>query len=60
MAMNVQTITTVDDRINQIRLATAEIINEDILPNEDKLWAGRKSDSSKEARRQARELRHQI
>ena len=35
-------------------------MNNDILPNEDKLWAGRKSDSSKEARQQGRELRHQI
>ena len=60
MTMNVSPIATLDDRINQIRLATAEIVNNDILPNEDKLWAGRKSDSSKEARQQARELRHQI
>ncbi len=60
MTMNVSPIATLDDRINQIRLATAEIVNYDILPNEDKLWAGRKSDSSKDARQQARELRHQI
>ncbi len=39
MSMNVSPIPMVSDRINQIRLATAEIINKDILPNEDKLSA---------------------
>ncbi len=60
MTMNVSPIPTLDDRINQIRLATAEIVNNDILPNEDKLSAWRQSGSSKEARQQARELRLQI
>ncbi len=60
MTMNVSPIQTLDDRINQIRLATAEIVNNDILPNEDKLSAWRQSGSSKEARQQARELRLQI
>ena len=33
MPMNVQSIATLDDRINQIRLLTAEIVNREILPN---------------------------
>ena len=60
MTMNVSPIPTLDDKINQIRMATAEIVNEDILPNEDKLWVGRRSESTEEARQQARELRQQI
>jgi acyl-CoA dehydrogenase len=39
MPMNVKPIRTLDERINDIRMRTAEIINQDILPNEDKLWA---------------------
>jgi acyl-CoA dehydrogenase len=59
--MNVQPISTLDDRVNQIRLLTAEIVNRDILPNENRLWVWRrdgkvdKADVSK-----ARELRHEI
>ncbi len=61
MTMNVNPIPTLDDRVNQIRLATAEIVNEDILPNEDKLWGvSRQRDSTKEARQEARELRQQV
>ena len=41
MPMNVQPIPTISDRINDIRLKTAAIVNEEILPNEGKLWAWR-------------------
>ena len=34
MPMNVKPIPTVDERINDIRMRTAAIVNEDILPNE--------------------------
>ena len=60
MAMNVNTIPTVDDRINEIRLRTAEIVNQDILPNENKLWVWREDGADPDARREARELRLQI
>jgi acyl-CoA dehydrogenase len=61
MAMNVQSIPTVSDRINEIRLLTAEIINKEILPNEQKLWNWRRDGGVDEQQRQeARELRHQI
>ncbi|MBW3668753.1 MAG: acyl-CoA dehydrogenase family protein [Actinobacteria bacterium] len=52
--MNVKPIPTLDERINDIRLRTAEIVNEDILPNEAALW-GRSRD-----RETARELREEI
>ncbi len=38
MPMNCQPIPTLDERINDIRMRTAEIVNEDILPNEAFLW----------------------
>ena len=41
MRMNVQPIPTVSDRINEIRLLTATIVNKEILPNENMLWAWR-------------------
>ncbi len=62
MAMNVKPVPAIDDEINEIRLATAEIVNTQILPVEDKLW-GWVSDSANtpnEVIKEARELRHQI
>ncbi len=57
MSMNVQLIPTLGDRINEIRLKTAEIVNQDILPNENKLWAWREGGVDEQTRREARELR---
>ena len=37
--MNVQPIPTMSERINEIRALTAEIVNKEILPNENLLWA---------------------
>jgi acyl-CoA dehydrogenase len=62
MAMNVKPVPTLDDEVNEIRLATAEILNESILPNEAKLW-GWVSDSANapnEVVEEARALRHDI
>ncbi len=36
--MNVKPVPTLDERINDIRMRTAEICNEDIIPNERILW----------------------
>ena len=47
MTMNCKPIPTVDDRINDIRSRTAEIVNEDILPNEHRLWAARAARASR-------------
>jgi len=41
MAMKVEPIPTVSDRINEIRGLTARIVNDEILPNENMLWASR-------------------
>ncbi|MFV2090542.1 MAG: acyl-CoA dehydrogenase family protein, partial [Pseudomonadales bacterium] len=60
--MNVKPIPTLDDEANEIRLATAEIVNQDILPNEGKLW-GWMSDGAKasnEVIEEARALRNDI
>jgi acyl-CoA dehydrogenase len=60
--MNVRPIPTLDSRINEIRLATAEIINRDILPNESALWAAyRGGDTVDEQTKQdSRALRREI
>jgi len=62
MVMNVKPVPTLDDEVNEIRLATADIVNRDILPAEHKLW-GSVTDSANapnEAAAEAKELRHQI
>jgi acyl-CoA dehydrogenase len=58
--MNVQSIPTLSDRVNQIRLLTAEIVNREILPNENKLWRFSRDRYSEDERALARELRHDI
>jgi acyl-CoA dehydrogenase len=61
MPMNVQSIASLPDRINEIRLLTAEIVNKEILPNENKLWRWRRDGSMSEAEKaSARELREEI
>ena len=61
MAMNVKPIPTLDDRINDIRMRTAEIVNDYILPNEAKLWnLSRDGDVSEHQRREAHQLREEI
>ena len=42
MPMNVQAIPSLSDRVNQIRMMTAKIVNNEILPNENQLWATRR------------------
>src|SRR5579872_4612290 len=47
--LNVQPIPTVSERINEIRALTAEIVNKEILPNENLLWAVRNNPSVTES-----------
>ena len=54
MPMNVKPVPTLDDEVNEVRLATAEIVNNDILPNEGKLWA-RRHDGGRPSREQQEE-----
>jgi acyl-CoA dehydrogenase len=60
MAMNVQPIPNVSDRINQIRMLTAEIINKEILPHENELWIARRPGVSDGTLKRAHELREGI
>ncbi len=60
MQMNIQAISNVSDRINQIRIRTAQIVNRDILPNEGKLWVRGKEGVTEDEKQRARELRHEI
>jgi acyl-CoA dehydrogenase len=60
MPMNVNLIPTLDDRINEIRINTAKIVNEDILPVESKLWSFRAEGISEAERREIREIRLHI
>ncbi len=61
MAMNVNPIPTLDERINDIRMRTASIVNEWILPNESMLWnLGRNGEATDRDRRAAVQLREEI
>ena len=62
MPINVQPIPTLDERINDIRMRTARILNEEILPNEDKLWHWRRDGEgvSESDRGQARKMRENV
>jgi acyl-CoA dehydrogenase len=61
MLMNVQPIPTVSERINEVRALTAQIVNKEILPNENLLWARRTTARLMPGDiEQARELREHI
>ncbi len=61
MPMNVEAIPSLPDKINQIRLLTAEIVNKEILPNEQRLWRIRRDGPvTDEERAESRTLRHAI
>ncbi|MFT5444567.1 MAG: acyl-CoA dehydrogenase [Myxococcota bacterium] len=62
MPMNVQAIASLPDKINQIRLLTAKIINDEILPNENRLfkWNRDGQEASDEEKAEVRALRADI
>ena len=61
MLMNVQPIATVSERINEVRALTARIVNKEILPNENLLWARHMNARlTPDDVEQARELREHI
>ncbi len=60
MAMQVKPIPTLDERINDIRMRTAAIVNDEILPNEDVLWAPRRNRVDEGERRAAIDAREHI
>jgi acyl-CoA dehydrogenase len=60
MPINVTPTAGLSDYINDIRLRTARIVNEEILPNESLLWSSRRGQVSDEVRAQAKALREKI
>jgi acyl-CoA dehydrogenase len=60
MPMNVKPVPMLDERINDIRMRTAAIINDEILPNEGKLWRGRSNGATDVERKESRELRQHV
>jgi acyl-CoA dehydrogenase len=48
------------DHINDIRLRTARVVNDLILPNESLLWSTRRGKATDEARAEAKALRQEI
>ncbi len=58
--MNVQPIPHASERVNEIRALTAQIVNREILPNENLIWAERRggtplTDSDRDLARKTRE-----
>jgi acyl-CoA dehydrogenase len=61
MPITVTPIAGLSDHINDIRLRTARIVNEEILPNEAALWIGRRAQKvSDEERAESRALREKV
>jgi acyl-CoA dehydrogenase len=60
MPITVTPVAGLSDHINDIRIRTARIVNEEILPNEAALWNLRRGNVSDEERAQAKALRQQI
>jgi acyl-CoA dehydrogenase len=60
MPITVTPIAGLSDHINDIRLRTARIVNEKILPNEKVLWPGRRGQASDEERAESRALRQEV
>lgn len=59
--MKVNPVPTLDERINDVRLRTAQIVNEEILPNEAVLWSrGRRHEGNGATPEQSAELREQV
>src|SRR6516165_1399880 len=61
MSIQVRPVPTLDERINDLRMRTAEIVNNDILPVERELWQfDRNGEVSDRDRRRSVELREAI
>ncbi len=60
MPITVTPIAGLSDHINDIRIRTARIVNDMILPNESLLWRGRRSGATEEELTESRALRHDV
>ncbi len=60
MPITVTPTAGLSEHINDIRMRTARIVNEKILPNEGVLWRGRRDNASAEERAESKELRDEV
>src|SRR5580704_8069365 len=60
MPIKVTPIAGLSDHINDIRLRTARIVNEEILPNESVLFVGRRGNATDEERAEAKVHREKV
>ena len=61
MPINVTAVPTLPDHVNDVRLRTAAIVNDEILPREAELWPrGRGAASSEEGRERSHEAREAV
>ena len=62
MGMNVKPVPTLDKEVNDIRLRTAEIINNHVLPNESALWGwmADSANATNEVKKEAQQLKLEI
>src|SRR3954452_12334598 len=61
MPINVQPIQTLDAAVNELRARTARIVNDEILPHEDRLWPSRRGvEITEQDREQAAKLRNEV
>ena len=60
MPITVTPTAGLSEHINDIRMRTARIVNEEIVPNEAALWAGRRNKASDEERAQGKVLREKV
>ena len=62
MGMNVKPVPALDEEVNDIRLRTAEIINNHVLPNESALWGwmADSANATNEVKKEAQQLKLEI
>jgi acyl-CoA dehydrogenase len=60
MPITVTPIEGLSDHINDIRIRTARIVNDEILPNEAALWVGRRTNATDAEREEAKALRQKV
>jgi acyl-CoA dehydrogenase len=60
MPINVTPTAGLSEHINDIRMRTARIVNEKILPHEAQLWHARRADVSETERAEAKALRDEV
>jgi acyl-CoA dehydrogenase len=60
MPITVTPVPSLPDHVNDIRLRTARIVNEEILPVERQLWAGRRDGADEAQRQEGKVLRQKV